>query len=302
MTPRPDSHGRTDAGLVRKQNEDQFLISELSKWMEVRQTSLPIRDSTRLSSQRSGYLYLVADGLGGAPAGDRASSIAVDSVLRYVLNVMPWFFRLEQREEALELELKKVLEKCQVKIEADVAENPSRSGMGTTLTMAYVLWPELYVVHVGDARAYLLRGEKLTQITQDHTLAGALGSKVAPAIRKVLWNVIGGGSSDLQPEVYHLTMEPGDLLLLATDGLTRHVTDPRIAQLLGDAPTASAACDQLISEANKGGGRDNITTVVSRFKDPMPPSDSSSYQAMAAVSSETTQQMPVPSAAPSPPG
>src|SRR5476649_1323480 len=127
MNIRPDAHGLTDTGKVRQDNEDQFLIAELSKWMEVQQTSLPIGDSTRLTSPRSGYLYLVADGVGGAPAGERASLLAVESVVRTVLNVMPWCFRVDPRDDHLELDLKNILEKCQTKIEADISDHPSRS-------------------------------------------------------------------------------------------------------------------------------------------------------------------------------
>lgn len=285
MNIRPEASGKTDVGRVRKVNEDQFLIAELSKWMEVHQTSLPIHDSTRLSSQRSGHLYLVADGLGGAPAGEVASSLAVDTVVRYVLNAMPWFFRVERQEAEVEAELKKVLENCQSKIESDVAQHPSHSGMGTTLTMAYVIWPELYVVHVGDTRAYLHRGARLLQITTDHTIGNALaGERIAPAIRRILWNVIGGGSSDLQPAVYHLTLQPDDTLLLCTDGLTRHLPDDRIISLLDSSPTAEVACDHLVREANEQGGKDNVTTVVARFRSAERSSD---------PASETTRRIPV---------
>ncbi len=281
---RPDASGKSDVGLLRKVNEDQFLIAELSKGMEVHQTTLPIRDSTRLISQRSGHLYLVADGLGGGPAGELASSLAVDTVVRYVLNVMPWFFRVERQDAEVEAELKKVLVSCQTKIESDVARNPDHSGMGTTLTMAYVIWPELYVVHVGDTRAYLHRGSRMIQITQDHTLANALaGERIAPAIRRILWNVIGGGSPDLQPAVYHLPMEAGDTLLMCTDGLTRHLTDERIGAVLDSAASAEAACDALVRETNEAGGKDNVTMVVARFRER--PNDP--------LLSETTRKIPI---------
>ncbi len=292
MNIRPDAHGLTDTGKVRQDNEDQFLIAELSKWMEVQQTSLPIGDSTRLTSPRSGYLYLVADGVGGAPAGERASLLAVESVVRTVLNVMPWCFRVDQRDDHLELDLKNILEKCQTKIEADISEHPSRSGMGTTLTMAYVIWPDLYVVHVGDARAYLLRNAHLTQVTKGHTLANALGGiLIAPRVRKVLWNVIGGGTHELRPDVYHLMLEPQDTLLLATDGLTRHLSDDRIGDLLGSARSSRAACALLVDEANAGGGKDNITTVVARFSERPSVTDSSAFIA-AASPTETAKPLP----------
>ncbi len=159
--------------------------------------------------------------------------------------------------------------------------------MGTTLTMAYVIWPELYVVHVGDTRAYLHRSGRILQITTDHTVGNALaGERIAPAIRRILWNIIGGGSSDLQPAVYHLTLEAGDTLLLCTDGLTRHLSDDRIQAVLNESPTTEAACDRLVRETNDQGGKDNVTTVVARFKPGSTDRDASS--------AETTQKIPAP--------
>lgn len=259
--------GVTDIGRVRKTNEDQYLIAELSRSMLVHQSSLAMEDSTTLSGSLPGYLFLVADGLGGAPAGEEASRLAIDSVIRTVLGTMPWFFRLGDHEEDLEEELKKVFLRCQAKIEADAIENPSRAGMGTTLTMAYVTWPRLYVVHVGDTRAYLLRGARLDQITEDHTVAQARpsGATATSPYRLVLWNVLGGSTSEVHPSVYKLTLEDGDVLLLTTDGLVRHVPDDRIAEILGKSPSARLAATDLVASANDAGGRDNTTVVVVRF-------------------------------------
>ncbi len=265
---RPDFHGESDPGLVRPANEDQFLIAELSQSMVVHGTTLAIEEETSLRGGRPGFLFLVADGQVGAPAGERASLLAVQGVVRSVLAAMPDFHRLEDREEDFEKELRSVLEKCQLAVAADVRENPSREGMATTLTMAYVLWPRLYVVHVGDARAYLHHAGRLEQITTDHTLQPPPPNVEGARARKVLWNVIGGETPEVWPDVYKATLEPGDLLLLATDGLHREIPDPAIMEILRGSRDAHDACRSLVEAAKRAGGRDNVTVVVARWQSP----------------------------------
>ena len=266
-----DCYGVSDRGRTRERNEDQFLVAELQKSMLVGMTSLTPEESTRLFGRVLGHLLLVADGMGGAAAGEQASRIAVSSVTRFILNTMPWFFGLDEEHlQELKAELAHGLQRCQKSIEAFASEHPAMKGMGTTLTMAYVLWPHVYVVHVGDSRCYLYRGQDLHQVTRDHTIAQQLrdtGVKVGPYSRlgNVLWNVIGGGSSELSPEVYRLEIEPGDKLLLCTDGLNRHVSDEKIAEALALELPATETCHELVAAANEGGGTDNTTVVVARF-------------------------------------
>jgi serine/threonine protein phosphatase PrpC len=270
---KPDFFGLSDIGRARKNNEDQFLIAELSKSMLLEQTTLPIEDSTRLSAGRRGKLLVVADGMGGQPAGERASAVAVQSIIKYALNVLPWFFRLKDDEGDLEGDLKRAMEKCQASIERDAAQNPERQGMGSTLTMAYILWPALYAVHVGDSRAYLFRRGHLEQITQDHTIGQQLvaqgipqgGPSGKPPFRKVLWNFLGGSTPDLSPAVYKVQIQEDDTLLLATDGLGRHVSDSEIADVLAAAVSTEESCHRLIDLANERGGRDNTTVIIARY-------------------------------------
>jgi serine/threonine protein phosphatase PrpC len=271
-----DCFGLTDRGQVRHKNEDQFLVADLCKSMTVLQTSLPEEDRTRRFGVHHGKLLLVADGMGGVAGGEVASGVAVQSVTRYVLNTMPWFFRVQDgREEELEGELRTALEACQRSVEA--AANGAAFGqhrMGTTLTMAYLLWPRLYVVHAGDSRCYLVRGGRAHQVTRDHTVAqqmverGLMSPEQAEESRwsHVLWNCIGAGTTTLQPEVYKATLQAGDTVLLCTDGLTKHVSPGRIVELLERAGTTEEVVRRLVDAANAAGGSDNITVVVGRLQ------------------------------------
>jgi len=274
-----DVHGTSDIGRRRSKNEDQFLIADLKKSMRIHQTSLSLDHQTRLFGGSQGKLLLVADGMGGHEAGERASTIAVDSIATFALNTMRWFFRLDQdSDEDFDEELKAALKHCQEMIRSESEAIPQRQGMGTTLTMAYVIWPRVFVVHVGDSRCYLLRGSALEQMTRDHSMSQLFKEQMDTPVQgetpensessrfsNVLWNVLGGDSDDLVPEVYRANLELGDTLLLCTDGLTNHVSDARIKEELGKEGSAEQTCKRLVDEANEQGGSDNITVVVARF-------------------------------------
>jgi protein phosphatase len=266
-----ESFGASHIGRVRPKNEDQYLIADLNKMLVARQTSLA---HDRELGGMHGQLLLVADGMGGHAAGELASKIAIDTVTDYVLHTMDWFFRLGRHEEDLLDELQAALQRCHCEIQADAAENPEHHGMGTTLTMAYVIWPRLYVVHVGDSRCYLLRGGKLEQVTTDHTMAqrfvedGRLSAEEAETSRwsHVLWNSLGSGrGSTPRPEVYKAKLDDGDTVMLCTDGLSKHVPLEQIREVLSSADGVENACQRLVDMANAAGGSDNVTVIVARF-------------------------------------
>lgn len=276
MRGKMDCYGVTDVGVERENNEDQFLIADLKKSMQLHQTSLGLDHQTRLYGSSQGRLLVVADGMGGAADGERASAIAVDSLTHYVLNTLDWFFRLdEQREHDFLDELKAALEECQAGIQHEVETVARRAGMGTTLTMAYIIWPRMYVVHVGDTRCYLHHRGRLKQLTTDHTVAqqledeGTMNHDEAENShwQHVLWNVVGGDSSDIEPEVHMAQLTIGDSILLCSDGLTGCVSDEALREALESDQSAKQVAEGLVGNALDAGAPDNVTVVVARFID-----------------------------------
>ena len=271
-----DCCGLTDVGRERESNQDQFFIGDLRKSLDVYQTSLSVDDHSRLFGGSQGKLLLVADGMGGQAGGERASTLAIDGLANYVLNTLPWFFRLDDhREEDFVEDLKAAMNECQQQIVTESERIPERRSMGTTLTMAYVIWPRFYVVHAGNCRCYLFRDSKIWQVTRDHTVVqefvdtGVLSDEEAAESRwsHVLWNSIGGGGDDVQPEAYRAELTIGDTLLLCSDGLTKHLSDEKIETCLTRNEAGSDTCRRLVEIANEAGGSDNITVVVARFRE-----------------------------------
>lgn len=269
-------HGDTHVGQRRPANEDQFLIADLNKSMKVHQTSLGLNHQTRLMGESQGKLLLVADGVGGSTSGERASSLAVDGVANYILNAMDWFLRLnEDNESELIEELKTAFAYSQNVLGEEAEQIPQRRGMATTLTMAYVIWPNMYVVHVGDTRCYLARGDEFRQLTTDHNLNnlmqelrdgedGADLNDTRPYHPQshALWNVIGGGDKSLKPQVEKVNLAAGDRLLLCSDGLTFYVDDDELHKALLSDHTPKEMCEFFVERANALGGNDNITAIV----------------------------------------
>lgn len=259
-----DCYGATEIGKVRSVNEDQFLVADISKSMRVHQTSLALDHHTRLFGETQAKLLLVCDGLGGHEAGERASQLVVDGIVDYVLNHLHWLLRdQDSTSENFEVELKEALCTCQETIYREMQAIPQRQGMGSTLTMAYICWPRMFLIHVGDSRCYLLRGGALRSLTRDHSLGDAADEKPGSHI---LWNVIGGGDGKMpRPDILALDLELGDTLLLCTDGLSSAVEAEMLRDILADRSRASVVCDKLIRAANDRGGDDNITSVVAKF-------------------------------------
>jgi serine/threonine protein phosphatase PrpC len=266
------SHGRTDRGRTRESNEDQFLIARLNKCLKVLETSLHQSDMPYSSPQ--GHLFAVADGVGGSAAGEQASALAIDTVESFVVAALRWGMQLSDGQgDCLLNEFRHALEQADQRVLQEARRHPEWHGMGTTLTMACVIDREAFVAHVGDSRCYLLRQGMLYRVTRDHTLVaemvrrGLIGAEEAVnhAYRHVITNVVGGSDAGVQVEMHRLALEPGDCLLLCSDGLTEMVADDEVLRILQEHSEPADACDLLIERANEQGGKDNITVIVARF-------------------------------------
>lgn len=265
------SAGHTDIGKVRAANQDHYLVADLNKSMTVHSSTLPIEAETEFYGGLRAQLLLVADGISGAAGGEVASQIGIGTTAKYVLNTMPWFLSLEHdHEDDQREELIAALQSCEEAIEAQAAQHPRYEGMGTTLTMAYIVWPRMYVVHIGDSRCYVLRDDNLSQLTNDQTAAQALvddgtittEEAARSPLSHILVSSIGQGQSMFNPEVYRAELRPGDKVLLCTDGLSGELTDEQMATILADHESAEEATVALVDAANAAGGSDNITAVV----------------------------------------
>ncbi len=261
--------GNSDIGKKRTVNEDQFLIADLHKNMHVRNSS-DSSLSEQLYGETLGKLLLVADGVGGSQAGEVASQMAMQTMAQFLLNSMHWLFHPKQPEiEQFVEDLKAGAMQSHTTVRGLAAEDPRRQGMGTTLTAAYLIWPMLYVLHVGDSRCYILRGGSLELLTKDQTLAQHLcdcghleGAEFENSpYHHVLLSAIGATEAP-DAIVYKTRLLTGDRVLLCSDGVNAHVADTEIEQILGADQTPEEVTQQLIDLANERGGRDNITAVV----------------------------------------
>jgi protein phosphatase len=256
-------------GRKRKVNEDHFVIVSLQKAAQVRQTSLANpRVFDRLSGPEA-LLFLVADGVGGRPGGALASETAVTAMVEYIGQAAGCFHNLDvDREHEFLEQLEHGVHRAHQRI---VAEHGGREGPATTLTMATLVWPRAYIVHAGDSRAFYLRKGLLRQLTRDQTTgeymvdAGAWTEEQARQAPMAGALVSALGADELTPSVGLVDLQPGDVLLLCTDGLTRHLADEQIAGIVGRATDAAAACRELVDAALAGGGSDNVTVVVARM-------------------------------------
>lgn len=267
-----DLAGRTDVGCLRDHNEDTFLIADLGRWLDVLDSSLQVPKAQRRIPGPKGTLMMVADGMGGHGGGEVASAVAVDMIAQFALYAMPWVTQPDETEEKeLLSKLGQAMSACQARLESvALRKRIDQLQPGTTLTVAYALWPKLYLAHAGDSRLYLFRDDELTQITTDHTVgqalraSGAIGSEPS-RFDHILVNVVGGGGESVRAEAHSLRLQIGDRIMICSDGLTGHVADAAIAQELRVATSAAGACEALIEGAKAGGGSDNITVIVASF-------------------------------------
>ena len=264
-----DVWGLTHTGLVRKDNQDNYLLASLHKRLDIHGTSLVGLHPTESGEDRLAFIAVVADGVGGSEQGEAASRVAVETAMDYIAHSMRCYYGADAREETFMQALQDAAMQCHAKV-LERAEADGARSMATTLTLYLGVWPWTYLLQVGDSRYYVYRDGELTQVTRDQTMAQDLVEQGvftrADAERSrfahVLSSAIGGHSA--APQVTRLKADWRNVHLLCSDGLTRHVSDDRIREVLGGMTSAKQACETLLADALAGGGSDNITIIVGR--------------------------------------
>ena len=262
-----DVYGLTHEGKVRKANQDQFLIASLHKALQIHHTSLPRDQLGDLVSESRGYFCMVADGVGGRPGGERASGTALQAIADWAVNTMRFHYQNDPVSESAYLnDLSEAVLRSHEAIRARAA------GTATTLTMVMFRWPKAYLVQVGDSRCYRLRNGRLEQLSKDQTMAqalvdaGAMPPEVADASRwkHVLASALGAAEAAPAISVHEHRWD--DVMLLCTDGLTKHVGDDEIREILGGVKSAETTCHTLVDRTLERGGTDNVTVIVGRLR------------------------------------
>lgn len=238
----------SDVGKIRDINQDAYYYVEDDK--------LPI--------------FIVADGMGGHKAGEVASNLAISTIIRYYEDskekiIAKDMFIPQFLNESVELANDNLIE--------EALGDDELKGMGTTVTMCLILDNEVYIGHVGDSRAYLLRDGELIQITQDHSLVGELlriGSITKDeAVNHPKKNIITralGSNPKINVDVFNRELKKDDKIILCTDGLTNMVTEDKILEILLSDENSSATCSTLVNISNEAGGIDNTTIMIIKAK------------------------------------
>ena len=232
--------GRTDVGRQRSANEDSLVVRP--------------------------PLFAVADGMGGAKAGEVASAVAVEAVET-----------ARESGEPAEAQLAGIVRDANRRIYDLAVADESRRGMGTTLTLAKVHDGEVSLAHVGDSRAYRMRDGELSQLTRDHSLVAELerSGQITPEAaehhpqRSIITRALGP-EPDVEVDTYTLAGREGDLFLICSDGLTSMISDEEVTSILRSADSLDAAADALVRAANQSGGKDNITVILFRLGEAEP--------------------------------
>jgi serine/threonine protein phosphatase PrpC len=254
--------GKTDVGLIREHNEDNFLVADITAGLRANDG----KDELKLKLGDKGALLLVCDGMGGAAAGEVASQMAVDSIYEALAVATP------QPRDAFARLVRRAVERANERIFIQSRDNQSERGMGTTCTVAALVDSTLVVGQIGDSRCYILREGKLAQVTKDQSLAwqlieaGAMTPEEAKAFEHA--NIILqalGVQERVEVVLSQVDLRKGDVALLCSDGLHGPVSDEELLSILVMEPDLQGAAQALIQKALDRDGPDNITVVLARF-------------------------------------
>jgi serine/threonine protein phosphatase PrpC len=258
--------GKTDLGRTRDHNEDTFLVADLSTGNaslhpEVRRHEVGPR----------GSLFMVADGMGGAAAGELASAMAADLIYRHLATV--WAADEDSSPERFAFRMREAVEIANQQIYGYAREHPEVRGMGTTVTAAGINGHDLYLAQIGDSRAYLIRNGEAIQLTKDQSLmqrlvdAGELTEEEAEQSerRNIILQALGPDPR-VKVDLTHQPLRRGDTLIICSDGLSGLVRREELAGMARQHPELADLCAALIDRANERGGPDNITVVAAHFE------------------------------------
>lgn len=265
-----DLFGLTHIGRVRKENQDHFMLCTVHPQVVVHGTSLPNADALPLRGERMATYMLVADGVGSGSGGGEASRLALETITQYVASSLKSYHAAGGVSDS---EFYDAMRQAALQAHAAVREkrlqNPEGK-MATTLTLAVAVFPWMYVTQVGDSRCYRYWQGELTQVTRDQTVAqGLVDQGILPAERleqsplsHVLSSAIGG--EEAMPVVTRIEIPRGCVLLLATDGLTKHVNVTEIREQIEAMTSSEQLCRSLLDLALERGGSDNVTLIAAR--------------------------------------
>ena len=257
--------GRTDVGRTREHNEDAFVVADLTR------NDASLQPSVRQHRVgERGTLFMVADGMGGAAAGEIASQMATEIVLKELRK--NWIPSDDQSAETFAVCLKRAAQAANTAIHGYASTHQEFRGMGTTATIAGLLADTLYLCQIGDSRGYLVRDGVARQITKDQSLmqklieAGELTEEEAAQSerRNIILQALGP-EANIKVDLTYQRLRRGDVLMLCSDGLSGQVTKDQIGDVISNEPDLVAACKKLIDLANQAGGPDNITVIIARF-------------------------------------
>ena len=257
--------GKTDVGRTREHNEDSFVVADLNSMNATLQPEVRTHRPGAMGS-----LFMVADGMGGAAAGEIASAMATEVVLQELDS--RWRGAATHDSETFARAIKAATETANARIHRYATEHPENRGMGTTATIAGLLGDTLYLAQVGDSRAYLVRGGVALQITKDQSLmqklveAGELTAEEAEVSerRNIILQALGP-EPVVKVDLTHQQVRRGDVLVLCSDGLSGQIRTTDISRVVGDEADLVNVCKRLIDLANENGGPDNITVIAARF-------------------------------------
>lgn len=259
-------YGATDVGHTREHNEDTFLVADLETGSVI---SFDHGTETR-SGGMHGLLFAVADGMGGAAAGEIASAMAAQVVFEQLLS--GWRQVANPSPDVFATALRDAAETANTRIHTFARENPQHRGMGTTATVAGLLGDTVYIAQVGDSRAYLFREDKLILLTRDQSLmqrlvdAGEISAEQAEASerRNIILQALGPEPT-VKIDLTHQQLRLGDMLIVCSDGLSGVVRANDIEEAARAEADPAVLCHRLIARANELGGPDNVTVVTALF-------------------------------------